>query len=105
MTRETAHHGLRCPARATEADQLVAEQDDPPDVAILAIFRVIEAETALPPEPTILLAAQAHPGGMRGLIQPLHARGLACVTANQGRALRRCARSGEREEGDDAHNH
>ena len=72
---------------------------------VLAILGIVEAEAALQAEPAIVLAAQAHPGRVHRLVKPLHARGLAGIAADDGGAFRRRARRGEREEGDDAHNH
>lgn len=105
MGREAAHHGLRGSAGTTEADQFLAEQHDSPDVAILAILGIVEAIAPFEPEPPIFLAAQAHAGCMHRLVQPLHAGGVAGITPDLGGTLGSRARGGEREEGDDAHNH
>lgn len=103
--RKTPHHRLRGTAGAAEADQSVAEQHDSPDVAILPILGVVEAIAALESEPTIVLATQAHAGRVHRLVQPLHASSVAGIAPDLGGTLRGRARRGEREEGDDAHNH
>ena len=105
MQRKAAHYCLRGTAWPAEADQLFAYQYHSPDVAVLAVFGIFEAETAFHPQPTVVTAAQAHAGGVHRLIQPLHACRLAGITADFGGAFCRRARGGEDEERRDAHGH
>src|SRR5690606_28148863 len=58
--------------RADEAHQLAAAQHQPAHVPVLAVLGILEPERALQPEASVVAAAQAQPGGVHRLVQPLH---------------------------------
>jgi len=67
--------------RAAEVHKSIAAQDEPTDVAIVAIAGIFEAETAFEPEAPILATAQSQAVGMDGFVEPLHAGGPARIAA------------------------
>ncbi len=75
-------HHASAPHRAAEVHKSIAAQDEPTDVAIVAIAGIFEAETAFEPEASILPPAQAQTVRMDSFVEPLHARGPACVAAD-----------------------
>src|SRR5690606_852158 len=52
------------------------------DVALLAVFRVLEAEAALQPEPPVRVPAQAQAVGVHALVEPDHPGRLAGAAAD-----------------------
>ena len=68
--------------RPGERHQSFAVQHDPRDVAVGAVLRILEAEAAFPSQPSVLVAAQAQPGGMHGVVDQLHAGRAAGVAAD-----------------------
>ena len=62
-------------------------QDQPPDVPVGPIVRVLEAEAALHPEPSVRAAPQPHADAMDGLVEQLHPGGPAGFAAQGLRTL------------------
>src|SRR5690606_20157516 len=73
--------GGRAAHGPAEGDEAVAPQHQAPDVPVVPVLGVFEAEAALESEPPVLAAAQAQAVGMHGLVEPLHACGDAGVAA------------------------
>src|SRR5690606_39586981 len=68
--------------RADEPHQLAAAQHQPAHVPVLAVLGILEPERALQAEAPVVAAAQAQPGGVHRLVQPLHPARPARVAAD-----------------------
>ena len=75
-------HHAGAPHRSTEVHQPVAAQDEAADVAIIAIARIFEAETAFKTQSPVLAATQAQAVGVDGLVEPLDTRCPAGIAPN-----------------------
>lgn len=69
--------------RAAEGHQTFSAQDQPCDMTIGAVLRVLEAETALEAESAVVASPQTKPGGVYGMVDQLHPGRAAGVAAEQ----------------------
>src|SRR5690606_35142961 len=73
--------GGRAAHGPAEGDEAVAPQHQAPDVPVVPVLGVFEAEAALESEQPVLAVAQAQAVGMHGMVAPLIAYGDAGVAA------------------------
>src|SRR5690606_11238667 len=91
--------------RAGERDQAPLTQDQAAAMAIAAVMRVVEAESALHPQPAIGAPVQAQARSVHALVEPLHAGGIARIAAKAFGLFGRRARRVPEREGGSAGNH